>query len=69
MKTRIPIIWLALLTVFQSYTITDMSSTLREVKACQEESFAYMEKSARILHKIKTGEVTLNAAVGRGDGV
>lgn len=54
MKQRFGIIWLALLTVYLSFTTTDMYSTLRSVQNSQESTLYYMKKSAKILKRIKT---------------
>lgn len=53
MKSRIPMIWLALLTIYQSYVTTDAMSTLKSVEANQQYTLKYMEKSASILKKFK----------------
>lgn len=53
MKTRLPMIWLALLTIYQSYVTTDALSVLKSVEANQEYTLKYMEKSAVILKRIK----------------
>jgi hypothetical protein len=53
MKTRIPMLWLALLTIYQSYVTTDALSTLKTVEANQEFTLKYMEKSTTILKRFK----------------
>lgn len=53
MKGRIPMIWLALLTIYQSYITTDARTTLKDVEASQEVTLKYMEKTAAILKKFK----------------
>jgi hypothetical protein len=53
MKARIPMLWLAVLTVYQSYVTTDALSTLKSVEANQEYTLKYMEKSASILKRFK----------------
>jgi predicted transposase YbfD/YdcC len=53
MKSRIPMLWLAVLTIYQSYVTTDALSTLKSVEANQEYTLKYMEKSASILKKFK----------------
>jgi predicted transposase YbfD/YdcC len=46
-------IWLALLTVYQSYVTTDALSVLKSVEANQEHTLKYMQKSASILKRIR----------------
>lgn len=53
MKTRLPMIWLALLTIYQSYVTTDAMSRLKSVEANQECTLLYMQKSTSILKRIK----------------
>jgi hypothetical protein len=53
MKSRIPMIWLAVLTIYQSYVSTDALSTLKTVSANQEYTLAYMAKAAKLLKKIR----------------
>lgn len=59
MKARLPMIWLAILTIVQSFVITDMSSTLKSVEDNQASTLKYMKKSATILHKIKKGKLNI----------
>lgn len=53
MKSRIPILWLALLTIYQSYVSTDALQKLKSVEANQEETVRYMAKTVKILKRIK----------------
>lgn len=53
MHNRITVIWLALLTVYLSYTTTDMYSTVKSVEDCQAHTLKYMERSTAILRKLK----------------
>lgn len=53
MKSRIPMLWLAFLTIYQCYATTDALSTLKTVAANQEYTLHYMAKAAKILKKIR----------------
>lgn len=50
---RLPMIWLSLLTIYQSYVTTDALSVLRQVESSQEYTLKYMEKSCSILKRFK----------------
>jgi len=58
LKTRLPMIWLSLLTVYQSYVTTDALSTLKGVESNQEYTLRFMEKSASILKKFKKVKIS-----------
>jgi hypothetical protein len=62
MKSRIPMLWLAVLTVWQSYVCTDALSTLKTVESNQDYTLRYMAKSAEILKKFKKVKVTAVAS-------
>ena len=49
-------IWLALLTVYQSYVATDALRTLKDVSASQEVTLNYISKSVKVLKKIRAYE-------------
>jgi hypothetical protein len=56
MRSRIPMIWLAVLTIYQSYVSTDALSTLKTVAANQEFTLKYMAKTAKLIKKIRQAE-------------
>lgn len=53
LQKRLPMIWLSLLTIYQSYVTTDALSVLRNVETSQEYTLKYMEKSVGILKRFK----------------
>lgn len=46
-------LWLAVLTIYQSYVTTDALNRLKSVETNQEYTLKYMEKSTSILKRIK----------------
>jgi len=50
-------IWLAILTIYQSYVTTDALSVLKSVEANQEHTLKYMQKSASILKRFKSVKI------------
>ncbi len=50
-------IWLAILTIYQSYVTTDALSVLRSVESNQEHTLTYMQKSASILKRFKSVKI------------
>ncbi len=57
MKQRFAMIWLALLTVYMACITTDMYGTLRSVQSCQENTLTFMQKTAKILKRIKESDL------------
>lgn len=53
MRSRIPMIWLAVLTIYQSYVTTDALKTLKSVDTNQQYTLQYMAKAAKILKKLR----------------
>ncbi len=57
MKQRLGMIWMALLTAYMAIITTDMYNTLRSVDSCQESTLRYMQKTAKILKRIKHADM------------
>ncbi len=53
MKNRLLVLWLALLTVYVSYTSNDVYRVLKNVETGQYYTLKYMEKSVPILSQLK----------------
>lgn len=53
MKNRLLLLWMAGLTVYVSYTSSDVYRVLKNVETGQYYTMKYMEKSVPILSKLK----------------
>lgn len=61
MKNRLLLLWMAGLTVYVSYTSTDVYRVLKNVEAGQYYTMKYMEKSVPILSKLKHSKLLKEA--------